>query len=183
MKTYVPFHPAHPGTYVFRVAPRFILWFILVLFTSCKTSRKSVDIQVEHQHAESHERTSEERSIYTILDSLEIYTAFSADSIVVHLELPPADSSVQVTKPSKNRKGCSSLVIYGINASSQATRKTTAQQSTTTTDSASRFQHWSGSKTVDSKEERHPPNDGRHMIPWCLCVLAFILFLLWRAKR
>ena len=95
MKAYVPFHPAHPGTYAFRVARCFALFFILVVFTACGSVKKRTKIEATQQLEEHVERVSVGQSIFALIDSLNATHSLEADSLeleIFALEIPSVEN-------------------------------------------------------------------------------------------
>ena len=190
MKAYVPFHPAHPGTYAFRVARCFALFFILVVFTACGSVKKSTKIEATQQLEEHVERVSLGQSIFALFDSLNATHSIEADSLeleIFTLEIPSVDNdSLAATRPPRSKASgrlAARLSLKGIRSNTQLTHTQTAGAESLSVDTASthRFGHQKVTESFDSEKEIKPPNTLRNLS--VLLGLAFICFIVWKIKR
>ena len=183
MKAYVPFHPAHPGTYAFRVARCFALFFILVVFTACGSVKKSTKIEANQQLEEHVERVSVGQSIFALIDSLNATHSLEADSLEVEfyaLEIPSVDNdSLALARPPRSKASgrlAARLSMKGIRSNTQLTHTQTANAESLSADTASthRFGHQEVTESNDSEEVVKPPNTFRNLA-FLIMAIAFLL--------
>lgn len=189
MKAYVPYHPAHPGTYalhklgcgsgisskldathlarVFRVALRFALLFILILFTACGSSRKSVEVQSINQAQEHEVRLSYGQSLFALFDSLAAVQILEADSLEMEFfdaaDMGIRNDSLAATRPPQSQapgRLAARLKVKGIRSNTQLTHTQTSGAENVSVDTASthRFGHEQVTESNVTEKEVKPPN-------------------------
>lgn len=195
MKAYVPYHPAHPGTYAFRVARCFALFFILVAFTACGSIKKSTKVEANLQLEERQERVSFGQSIFAFIDSLNATLSLEADSLEVEifaLEIPSVDNdSLAATRPPRSDASgrlAARLSMKGIRSNTQLTHTQTASAESLSADTVSthRNSHQKVTETGDSEKVVKPPNTFRNLAFLVLAIailLGVLLFAAGKVKR
>jgi hypothetical protein len=190
MKAYDPFHPAHPGTYAFRVARRFALLFILTAFTACSSSRKSVEIQSTNQAQEHEVRLSYGQSLFALFDSLAAVQILEADSLEMEFfdaaEMGIRKDSLAATRPPQSQapgRLAARLRVKGIRANTQTTHTqvATSESLAVDADSVHRISQEELDESIHEEKVVKPPNTLRNLS--VLLGLAFICFIIWRVKR
>ena len=186
MKAYVPFHPAHPGTYAFMGARCFALFFIIVVFTACGSVKKSTKIEATQQLKEHVERVSKGQSIFAFIDSLNATHSIEADSLeleIFALEIPSVDNdSLAATRPPRSDASgrlAARLSMKGIRSNTQLTHTQTASAESLSVDTASthRFGHQEVTESNDSEEVVKPPNTFRNLA-FLIMAIAILLGVL-----
>ena len=192
MKAYVPYHPAHPGTYAFRVARCFALFFILVVFTACGSVKKSTKIEANQQLEEHVERVSLGQSIFAFVDSLNATHSLEADSLeleIFALEIPSLgnDSLAAARPPRSNASGrlAARLSMKGIRSNTQLTHTQTASAESLSVDTVSthRFGHQEVTESIDSEKEIKPPNTFRNLAFLIMAIAILLGVLLFAAGK
>ena len=195
MKAYVPYHPAHPGTYAFRVARCFALFFILIAFTACGSIKKNTKVEANLQLEEHQERVSFGQSIFAFIDSLNATLSLEADSLEVEifaLEIPSVDNdSLAATRPPRSDASgrlAARLSMKGIRSNTQLTHTQTASAESLSADTVSthRNSHQKVTETEDSEKVVKPPNTFRNLAFLVLAIailLGVLLFAAGKVKR
>lgn len=195
MKAYVPYHPAHPGTYAFRVARCFALFFILIAFTACGSIKKNTKVEANLQLEEHQERVSFGQSIFAFIDSLNAKLSLEADSLEVEifaLEIPSVDNdSLAATRPPRSDASgrlAARLSMKGIRSNTQLTHTQTASAESLSEDTVSthRFGHQKVTESSDSEKVVKPPNTFRNLAFLVLAIailLGVLLFAAGKVKR
>ena len=195
MKAYVPYHPAHPGTYAFRVARCFALFYILVAITACGSIKKNTKVEANMQLKEHQERVSFGQSIFAFIDSLNATLSLEADSLEVEifaLEIPSVDNdSLAATRPPRSDASgrlAARLSMKGIRSNTQLTHTQTASAESLSADTVSthRNSHQKVTETDDSEKVVKPPNTFRNLAFLVLAIailLGVLLFATGKVKR
>lgn len=190
MKAYVPFHPAHPGTYAFGVALRFALLFVFTLFTACGSSRKSIDIESLNRVQEHEEKLSYGQSLFALFDSLAAVQILEADSLEMEFfdatEMGIRNDSLAATRPPQSQapgRLAARLRVKGIRANTQTTHTqvATSESLAVDADSVHRISQEELGESIHEEKVVKPPNTLRNLS--VLLGLAFICFIIWRVKR
>ena len=172
----------------------FVLLSVLILM-GCRTDKKGRAVAVSKGVSYT-TATSERWSLAELYGSMASSCCMSIDRIVVRYAdaMPSMDgdscygrkqtcSKTAWAGAARGKKGLTSTTVYGITATSEASRGSLAREVQASTDSLSRFIHSSDSSFVHS-EVRHAPlvkRSYRRLL--CLSVLAFVLLLLWQRKK
>ena len=190
MKAYVPYHPAHPRTYAFRVAWCCALLYILTLITACGTSRKSVDIQSVNQVQEHEEKLSYGQSLFALFDSLAAVQILEADSLEMEFfdaaNMGIRNDSLAATRPPQSQapgRLAARLRVKGIRANTQTTHTqvATSESLAVDADSVHRISQEELDESIHEEKVVKPPNTLRNLS--VLLGLAFICFIIWKIKR
>ena len=190
MKAYVPFHPAHPGTYAFGVARRFALLFILTAITACSSSRKSVEVQSINQAQEHEVRLSYGQSLFAFFDSLAAVQILEADSLEVEFfdatNMGIRKDSLAATRPPQSQapgRLAARLRVKGIRANTQTTHTqvATSESLAMDADSVHRISQEELDENIHEEKVVKPPNTLRNLS--VLLGMAFICFIFWKIKR
>lgn len=177
-----------------------LAWSIIVLLSvlilmGCRTDREGRAVAVSNGGS-GITATADRWSLAELYDSMARRCCVSIDSIVVRYAdvMPSMDddscygrkqtcSKTAWAGAARGKKGLASATVYGITATSEASRGSSAREVLATTDSLSRFSHSSDSSFVHS-EARHAPLVSRsYRRLWFLPVLAFVLILLWQRTK
>ena len=192
MKAYVPYHPAHPGTYAFRVAQCFALFFIIVVFTTCGSVKKSTKIEATQQLEEHVERVYVGQSIFALFDSLNATHSIEADSLeleIFALEIPSVDNdSLAATRPPRSDASgrlAARLSMKGIRSNTQLTHTQTASAESLSADTVSthRFGHQEVTESSDSEKVVKPPNTFRNLAFLIMAIAILLGVLLLAASK
>ena len=192
MKAYVPYHPAHPGTYAFRVAQCFALFFIIVVFTTCGSVKKSTKIEATQQLEEHVERVYVGQSIFALFDSLNATHSIEADSLeleIFALESPSVDNdSLAATRPPRSDASgrlAARLSMKGIRSNTQLTYTQTASAESLSADTVSthRFGHQKVTESSDSEKVVKPPNTFRNLAFLIMAIAILLGVLLLAASK
>ena len=190
MKAYVPYRPTHPGTYAFGVAQRFALLFILLLFTACSSSRKSIKVQSMNQAQENEVRLSYGQSLFALFDSLAAVQILEADSLEMEFfdaaDMGIKKDSLAATRPPQSQapgRLAARLKVKGIRANTQTTHTqvATSESLAVDADSVHRISQEELDESIHEEKVVKPPNTLRNLS--VLLGLAFICFIIWKIKR